>query len=254
MNTICLHVPAIMLMVIWFVNGFAQASGSPCCVVSLARWWPNRSRGTFYGIWSCSNNLGEAIAYVVTSVIMVRVGLAYGADMAWRSGFWGVVAEAHQIRQTGGAFQKRDVRDVVEVNHRAQLLGFDELEGDDTPMGMMLKYGCEGAKDYNEKYLLSPEHAKAHHEGDIHIHDFDFYALTTTCCQIDLLTLFKGGFSTGHGYLREPNDIRSYAALACIAVEANQNGQRGGQSIQNFDISHLEPPVSPRRLSMPTAV
>ena len=105
----------------------------------------------------------------------------------------------------------------------------------DTPMGMMLKYGCEGAKDYNEKYLLSPEHAKAHHEGDIHIHDFDFYALTTTCCQIDLLTLFKGGFSTGHGYLREPNDIRSYAALACIAVQSNQNDQHGGQSIQNFD-------------------
>ena len=87
--TVGFHVPAVMLMVVWFVNGFAQGSGSPCCVVSLARWWPNRSRGTYYGIWSCSNNLGEAIAYVVTSVIMVRVGLAYGADMAWRSGFWG---------------------------------------------------------------------------------------------------------------------------------------------------------------------
>ena len=87
--TVGFHVPAVMLMVVWFVNGFAQGSGSPCCVVSLARWWPNRSRGTFYGIWSCSNNLGEAIAYVVTSVIMVRVGLAWGADMAWRSGFWG---------------------------------------------------------------------------------------------------------------------------------------------------------------------
>ena len=87
--TVGFHVPAAMLMVVWFVNGLAQGSGSPCCVVSLARWWPNRSRGTFYGIWSCSNNLGEAIAYVVTSVIMVRVGLAYGADMAWRSGFWG---------------------------------------------------------------------------------------------------------------------------------------------------------------------
>lgn len=86
------HVPAAMLMVVWFVNGFAQGSGSPCCVVSLARWWPNRSRGTFYGIWSCSNNLGEAIAYVVTSVIMVNVGIAYGADMAWRSGFWGAAA------------------------------------------------------------------------------------------------------------------------------------------------------------------
>lgn len=105
----------------------------------------------------------------------------------------------------------------------------------DTAMGTMLKYGCEGAKDYYEKYLLTPEQSKAHREGDIHIHDFDFYALTTTCCQIDLLKLFKGGFSTGHGFLREPNDIQSYSALACIAVQSNQNDQHGGQSIVNFD-------------------
>ena len=105
----------------------------------------------------------------------------------------------------------------------------------DTAMGMMLKYGSEGAKDYYEKYLLAADHARAHREGDIHIHDFDFYALTTTCCQIDLLRLFSGGFSTGHGFLREPNDIRSYAALACIAVQSNQNDQHGGQSIVNFD-------------------
>ncbi len=105
----------------------------------------------------------------------------------------------------------------------------------DTAMGTMLKYGCEGAKDYYEKHLLTPEQAEAHRDGDIHIHDFDFYALTTTCCQIDLLKLFKGGFCTGHGFLREPNDIQSYSALACIAIQSNQNDQHGGQSIVNFD-------------------
>ena len=104
-----------------------------------------------------------------------------------------------------------------------------------TAMGTMLKYGSEGAKDYYEKYILSPEQAKAHKEGDIHIHDFDFYTLTTTCCQIDLIRLFHNGFSTGHGFLREPNDIMSYAALACIAIQSNQNDQHGGQSIPNFD-------------------
>ena len=70
---------------------------------------------------------------------------------------------------------------------------------------------------------------RAYTEGDIHIHDFDFYALTTTCTQIDLLRLFKGGFSTGHGYLREPQSIGSYAALAAIAIQSNQNDQHGGQ-------------------------
>ena len=104
-----------------------------------------------------------------------------------------------------------------------------------TAMGMMLKYGSEGAKEFYGKFVLKPEHARAHREGDIHIHDMDFYTLTTTCCQIDIKKLFQGGFSTGHGHLREPNDIQSYAALACIAIQSNQNDQHGGQSIVNFD-------------------
>ena len=105
----------------------------------------------------------------------------------------------------------------------------------DTAMGTMLKYGSEGAKQFYEMYILNPKHAKAHRNGDIHIHDLDFLTLTTTCCQIDLLKLFNGGFCTGHGYLREPNDIVSYSALACIAIQSNQNDQHGGQSIPNFD-------------------
>ncbi|MEG1944243.1 MAG: anaerobic ribonucleoside triphosphate reductase [Oscillospiraceae bacterium] len=113
----------------------------------------------------------------------------------------------------------------------------------DTAMGVMLKYGSEGAKDYYSKYILTEKQATAHREGDIHIHDMDFYTLTTTCCQIDLLELFKGGFSTGHGYLREPNDIVSYAALACIAIQSNQNDQHGGQSVPNFDYA-LAPGVA----------
>lgn len=105
----------------------------------------------------------------------------------------------------------------------------------DTSMGTMLKYGSEGAKQFNEMYVLDPAHSKAHIDGDIHIHDLDFFTLTTTCCQIDLIKLFKNGFSTGHGYLREPNNIASYSALACIAIQSNQNDQHGGQSIPNFD-------------------
>lgn len=105
----------------------------------------------------------------------------------------------------------------------------------DTAMGTMLKYGSVSAKEYYEMYVLNPDHAKAHREGDIHIHDLDFYTLTTTCAQIDLKKLFTNGFSTGHGYLREPNDIASYSALACIAIQSNQNDQHGGQSIPTFD-------------------
>ena len=104
-----------------------------------------------------------------------------------------------------------------------------------TAMGSMLKYGSEGAKHFYESYVLNPAHSEVHRNGDIHIHDLDFYTLTTTCCQIDLIKLFHDGFSTGHGVLREPNDIASYASLACIAIQSNQNDQHGGQSIANFD-------------------
>lgn len=107
----------------------------------------------------------------------------------------------------------------------------------DTAMGTMLKYGSEGSKYFIDHFILPRDIAAAHINGDIHIHDKDFYMLTETCCQIDLIKLFKHGFSTGHGYLREPNSIQSYSALACIAIQANQNEMHGGQSVPNFDYS-----------------
>lgn len=105
----------------------------------------------------------------------------------------------------------------------------------DSPMGAMLQYGANSAKEYNLKYLIKPEIARLHRDGWIHIHDLDFYAWTTTCTQIELRKLFKGGFNTGHGHLREPKSIASYAALAAIAIQSNQNDQHGGQSIVDFD-------------------
>ncbi len=103
------------------------------------------------------------------------------------------------------------------------------------PMGLMLRFGSEGSKDYVRRYILRPEHSIAHSRGDIHIHDLDFYLLTINCCQIGLKDLFKRGFSTGHGFLREPQSILSAAALCCIAIQSNQNDMHGGQSIPLFE-------------------
>lgn len=104
-------------------------------------------------------------------------------------------------------------------------------------MGKMLQFGAEGSKVFAKTVLMRPEFAKAHDDGDIHIHDLDFYATgTLTCCQTDPFKLFdNGGFNTGHGHLRTPNSIGSYGALAAIILQANQNEQHGGQSIPNFD-------------------
>ena len=88
------------------------------------------------------------------------------------------------------------------------------------------------SKEFCKTFVIKPEHAQAHDTGEIHVHDMDFLNMgTLTCCQIDLDKLFEGGFSTGHGFLREPNSIMSYGALAAIAIQSNQNDQHGGQSI-----------------------
>lgn len=110
----------------------------------------------------------------------------------------------------------------------------------DSPMGAMLQYGANSAKEYNLEYLVKPDIAELHRSGWLHIHDLDFYAWTTTCTQIELRKLFKNGFNTGHGHLRAPKNIGSYAALAAIAIQSNQNDQHGGQSVVDFDYAMAE--------------
>lgn len=122
-------------------------------------------------------------------------------------------------------------RDAVESDNQRENANIDA----DSSMGTMLKYGSEIAKEYYLKEIINPKFARAHREGRIHIHDLDFFALTTTCTQIDLGKLFENGFHTGHGYIRTPNSIGSYASLACIVIQANQSDQHGGQSIPAFD-------------------
>ena len=149
-------------------------------------------------------------------------------------------ANRTRAREAGTSLMKT-IDEITNIDARISDMKRDNANIDgNTAMGSMLQIGAAGAKAYNEMYLLRPEHAKAYREGDIHIHDFDFYSLTTTCCQIDILKLFHGGFSTGHGYLREPQGIQSYAALAAIAIQSNQNDQHGGQSIPNFDYGMAE--------------
>ena len=144
-------------------------------------------------------------------------------------------AEHAKIRQAESSlmdiYKELTFRDAKDADIKRENANIDA----DTAMGTMLKYGSEGSKYFTNNYVLPKDIAAAHINGDIHIHDQDFYMLTETCCQIDLIKLFQGGFCTGHGYLREPKDIRSYAALACIAIQANQNEMHGGQSVPNFD-------------------
>jgi len=106
----------------------------------------------------------------------------------------------------------------------------------DTPAGQMMTFASETTKDYTHKYLLNPEYSAAHLAGDIHIHDLDYYPTkTSTCVQYDLKKLFANGFKSKHGKIREPKSISTYATLATIIFQTNQNEQHGGQAIPAFD-------------------
>ncbi len=130
------------------------------------------------------------------------------------------------------ALESLGLKSASEVNDKRENANVDG----DTAMGTMLQYGSTVSKEFAKAYLMKPKFAEAHDNGYIHIHDMDFLPMgTTTCCQIDINKLFKNGFSTGHGYLRQPKDIVSYTALAAIAIQANQNDQHGAQSIPAFD-------------------
>jgi anaerobic ribonucleoside-triphosphate reductase len=138
---------------------------------------------------------------------------------------------------------RRSVDSILRIESDDERLRDNANVDGNTAMGQMLKSGSAASTDYYLSEVLEPDMADAHRNGLIHIHDLDFYNLTFTCCQIDLAKLFKGGFGTGHGTLREPSGIQTAASLAAIAIQANQNDQHGGQSVPAFDF-YLAPYVA----------
>ncbi len=105
-----------------------------------------------------------------------------------------------------------------------------------TPAGQMMRFASEVSKIYALENLVSEKYKAAHNKGEIHIHDLDYYpSKTTTCLQYDLADMFEKGFHTKHGFIREAKSITTYATLATIIFQTNQNEQHGGQSIPAFD-------------------
>lgn len=136
-----------------------------------------------------------------------------------------------------------DIDDVYEILDTATFAQSEESDmkrsnanvNTDSPMGAMLTYGSEVARLWVDDTIIPPYVKEAVDDNIIYIHDKDFYGLTMTCCQIDLSQLFEHGFNTGHGHIRPPKSIGTAAALACIAIQSNQNDMFGGQSVPAFD-------------------
>ena len=67
-----------VFVALWAVNGWAQSMGAAPCVVALSRWFSDKKRGTFYGLWSSSHNIGEAFTFILTALIVHSLGWQWG--------------------------------------------------------------------------------------------------------------------------------------------------------------------------------
>ena len=144
--------------------------------------------------------------------------------------------QLHELRRHAAETLMESYDDLLFVDAADSDLKRDNANVDgNAPMGIMLKLGAEGAKVFYDNYATPQEFIDADRAGIIHIHDKDFALITFNCLQTDLSKVLSGGFSTGHGFLREPNSIRSAASLACISIQSSQNDMFGGQSINCWD-------------------
>ena len=81
----------MLFAVCWAVNGWAQSMGAPPAIISLSRWFPLRIRGTFYGFFSSSHNIGEGLSFVFVSALVAALGWQWGFFGAALAGLVGVL-------------------------------------------------------------------------------------------------------------------------------------------------------------------
>lgn len=89
-----------VFVALWAVNGWTQSMGAAPCVVALSRWFGDKERGTFYGLWSSSHNIGEAITFIVTALIVASFGWQWGFRGAGLLGLLGFLIIAIFMRDT----------------------------------------------------------------------------------------------------------------------------------------------------------
>ena len=85
---------------LWGINGWMQSMGSPPGTISLSRWFPLKSRGTMYGIFSSTPQLGKAVSMIMTGFIVAAAGWQWGFLAAAAAGAIGLVVSLVFISDT----------------------------------------------------------------------------------------------------------------------------------------------------------
>lgn len=107
----------ISFAIMWAVNGWVQSIGAPSAIIGLSRWFPLRSRGTYYGFFSASHNIGEGLSFIFVGSIVAAFG--------WRWGFFGAACAG----VLGVLIILLWMHDTTESQG---LPGIEELSGEDT--------------------------------------------------------------------------------------------------------------------------
>jgi OPA family sugar phosphate sensor protein UhpC-like MFS transporter len=95
----------VLFAIMWGINGWSQSVGSPAAIVALSRWYPLNKRGTYYGFFSLSHNLGEFLSFLFVGLIVSSFGWQWGflgSSMAGALGVVVILLMMHDTPQSKG--------------------------------------------------------------------------------------------------------------------------------------------------------
>lgn len=80
-----------LFAIMWGINGWSQSMGAPPAIIGLSRWFPLSKRGTFYGFFSLSHNLGEWLSFLFVGILVSVAGWQWGFVGSSIAGVVGVI-------------------------------------------------------------------------------------------------------------------------------------------------------------------
>ena len=112
-----------LFAIMWGINGWAQSMGAPPAIIGLSRWLPLSKRGTFYGFFSLSHNLGEWLSFLFVGILVSVAGWQWGFVGSSIAGIVGVIVIVfllHDNPQSKGLPSVEEMSGESKVEEKAQ--------------------------------------------------------------------------------------------------------------------------------------
>ena len=81
----------VIFAIMWGINGWSQSMGAAPAIIALSRWFPLSRRGTFYGFFSASHNIGEFFSFLFVGSLVATAGWQWGFFGSTIAGVLGVI-------------------------------------------------------------------------------------------------------------------------------------------------------------------